>query len=161
MTRFKSKHYMDGLLILLLFGVFAVSILAVLLSGAGAYRRLTERDDRAYDRRTATQYGSARVRQAAGEVTVVDFGGVEALELWEDIECETYVTRVYCSDGYLRELFCWEEAELAPEDGEIVLPAQEMSLNLEDGLLDVEIVSGDGETLNLTLALRSGKGAAE
>ena len=161
MTRFKSKHYMDGLLILLLFGVFAVSILAVLLSGAGAYRRLTERDDRAYDRRTATQYVSARVRQAAGEVTVADFGGVEALELWEDIEGETYVTRVYCSDGYLRELFCWEEAELAPEDGEIVLPAQAMSLNLEDGLLDVEIVSGDGETLNLTLALRSGKGAAE
>lgn len=161
MRRFKSKHYMDGLLILLLFGVFAVSILAVLLSGAGAYRRLTERDDRAYDRRTAVQYVATRVRQAAGEVRVAPFGDTTALELWEEIDGEDYVTRVYCSDGYLRELFAWGESEFLPEDGENVLPAQELDLQLEDDLLQVRIVNDGGETMHLTLALRGGEGAAE
>ena len=120
MRRFKSKHYMDGLLILLLFGVFAVSILAVLLSGAGVYRRLAERDDRAYDRRTAVQYVATRVRQAdrAGAVSVRSFEGCPALILSEEIEGEVYETRIYHYDGYIRELFVSAEGEFLPEDGE-------------------------------------------
>ena len=35
------KHHLDGLLALILFGVFAVSILVVLLCGADAYNGLT------------------------------------------------------------------------------------------------------------------------
>ena len=58
-----KKPYMEGLLALALFGVFTACILAVLLTGARAYRRLTERDDAAYDRRTALQYAAAKVRQ--------------------------------------------------------------------------------------------------
>ena len=149
---------MDGLLVLLLFGVFAVSILAVLLSGAQGYRRLTERDDRAYDRRTAAQYVAARVRQAEGTVTVAPFGGVEALELREEIDGETYLTRVYCSGGSLRELFSAEEAELRPEDGQQVLPARAMEPRLENGLLTVTLTDGAGEQMELVLALR-GPGA--
>ena len=38
------KHNIDGLAALLLFGIFAACVLSVLLSGAGAYRRLTQRD---------------------------------------------------------------------------------------------------------------------
>ena len=44
MNRTGTKHHMDGLLALLLFGVFAVSILSVLLTGAQVYGRLTQRD---------------------------------------------------------------------------------------------------------------------
>ena len=47
MKRKPIQHQMDGLIALLLFGVFAVCVLAVLLTGADAYRRLTERDRRA------------------------------------------------------------------------------------------------------------------
>ena len=52
MKRQGTKHQIDGLLMLLLFGVFAVCVLIVLLTGARAYRGLTERDRAAYDRRT-------------------------------------------------------------------------------------------------------------
>ena len=53
---------MDTLLALLLFGLFSVCVLAVLLTGADAYRRLTQRDRLAFDSRTCTQYvaGSGR-----------------------------------------------------------------------------------------------------
>lgn len=157
MRRSKSKHDMNGLMILLLFGVFSVSVLGVLLSGAGVYRNLAQRDGHAYEQRTAAQYVTTRLRQAAGEVAVVPFGDGEALELWERIDGEAYVTRVYCSGGCLRELFSRADAQVLPEDGQMVLAAKGMTFLLEEDLLTVRITNTDGEELDLILALR-GKG---
>ena len=147
---------------LLLFGVFAACVLLVLLTGANAYRRLTERDRAAYDRRTCVQYVATRVRQAdrAGGVSVSEFGGVPALELAETVEGTDYVTRVYCYDGWLRELFSTADAGLDPAAGEQVLEAEDMELTLEDGLLTVTVTDGNGAENTLTLSLRSGEGAA-
>lgn len=160
-TQRSIKHHMEGLAALVLFGVFAVCILAVLLTGAGAYRRLTQRDAGAYDRRTAARYLSAKVRQAdrLGAVTVEDFDGVDALVLAEELEGETYLTRIYCYDGYLRELFSGADAELLPEEGEMVLAARDLDFMLENGLLTAEVTDAAGETLPpVTLALRCGEG---
>ena len=41
MKRTRIHYHLDGLIALLLFGVFAVCVLAVLLTGASAYQRLT------------------------------------------------------------------------------------------------------------------------
>ena len=125
------KHHIDGLIALLLFGVFAVCVLAVLLTGADAYRRLTQRDRAAYDRRTCVQYVATRVRQAdaLNGVSVEDFNGMPCLTLRDR---DDYVTRVYCDDGYLMELYCDADMEMEPEDGEQVIPASELDLSLED-----------------------------
>ena len=47
MKKHSIQHHIDTLAVLLLFGVFAVCVLSVLLTGADAYRRMTERDNRA------------------------------------------------------------------------------------------------------------------
>ena len=94
MRRFQSKHDRNALLILLLFGVFAVSVLGVLLSGARVYRQLIRRDGHAYERRSVAQYVTMRLRQSGGDITVAPFGDGQALELWEKIGEEDYVTRV-------------------------------------------------------------------
>ena len=60
----RLRHRMDGLLALLLFALFAACVLAVLLTGARAYRRLTLRDQASYNTRTCVQYVATRVRQA-------------------------------------------------------------------------------------------------
>ena len=52
----RLRHRMDGLLALLLFALFAACVLAVLLTGARAYRRLTLRDQASYNTRTCVQY---------------------------------------------------------------------------------------------------------
>ena len=80
--RREQKHEVTGLIALVLFGVFAVCVLSVLLTGADVYHRLTVRDREAYARRTGIQYVATKVRQAqAGSaVAVSDFGGVDALE---------------------------------------------------------------------------------
>ena len=147
---------------LLLFGVFAACVLLVLLTGADAYRRLTERDQAAYDRRTCVQYVATRVRQAdcAGGVSVSEFDGVPVLELHETIEGTDYVTLVYCYDGWLRELFAAADAGLDPEAGETVMEAQDLALSLEDGLLTVAVTDSRGTVNTLVLSLRSGEGAA-
>lgn len=153
------KHHIDGLIALLLFGVFAACVLAVLLTGADAYRRLTQRDRAAYDRRTCVQYVATRVRQADAldGVTVEDFSGISCLTLRDG---DGYVTRVYCYDGYLMELYCDADVELDPEDGEQIIPAGGLDLSLEDGLLTVAATDAQGTRSTLLLSLRSGEGGA-
>ena len=159
------KSDMGGLLALLLLGVFGVCGLSVLLTGAGAYRGLAERDREAYSWRTAAQYLTTKVRQADqwNGVSVENFGGRDALALTEEIGGEDYVTRVYCDGGYIRELFSSADADLAPEDGEKIIEAD--ALKFSPGPADREIIAEitdtDGGTTRLVLALRSGKGGLE
>ena len=152
----ESKHHMDGLLVLLLFGVFAACVLSVLLTGAQVYSRLSQRDQNAYNQRTGIQYLATKVHQAArGDlVQVENFGGVQALVIAEEGESQTYFTRIYCYDGWLWELFTAEEEGFLPQDGEKILAVQDLSLMLEDGALQVRLTDSAGQTVPLTLFLR-------
>lgn len=176
------QHRLDGLIALLLFGIFAVCVLAVLLTGANAYRRLTQRDQTAFDRRVCVQYLATRVRQAdrhvgvldpegriwtgdgspallsVGAVTVEPFGDTEALVLAEDAD---YCTRIYWYDGYLMELYAEKNGDFQPGDGTPIMAAGGFAAELEDGLLTLDVTSpaGDADTLRLDLR-SSGKGAA-
>lgn len=157
MNRRLKKTRVDGVAVLLVTAVFAVCLLLVLLTGAGGYRRLTERDRASYDRRTALQYVATKVRQAdaVGCVDLTEFGGTPALCLTETVDGAAYETYLYAYDGYLRELYAAADAGLSPQDGEKVLRSDGLTLSLEDGLLRVETAGG-----SLLLALRSGEGAA-
>ncbi len=156
MKRQGTKHQMDGLLMLLLFGVFAVCVLSVLLTGAKAYRGLTDRDRAAYDRRTCVQYIATRVRQGdiEGGVTVEPFEDTTALCMTQD----GYMTRIYWHDGYLMELYTSADAELYPEDGEKIMPLESLSWAMEDGLVTAEIGAAGGVVDTLRLSLRCGEG---
>ncbi len=158
MKREPIQHHMDALIALLLFGVFAACVLAVLLTGADAYRRLTQRDQAAYERRACVQYVATKVRQAdaEGAVSLAEIEGVPALALGRDGE---FVTYIYCHGGWLRELFIWCEEPPAPQDGRELLPAQGLDLSLEDGLLTVRLSGARGDEDTLLLSLRGGEGA--
>lgn len=173
--REERTQKLGSLLALLLLGVFAVCILAVLLTGANDYGKLVQRDSAAFDRRTAAQYLTTKLRQAdaAGAVRVGTFedglppsGATPAegdtLYLTETLEGTLYCTRIYCQDGYLREQFSEAAAPLAPEDGEKILPAERLRLTRAsaDGPITAELTDAAGETTQLVLALRSGEGAA-
>lgn len=139
--------------------VFAVSILSALLAGAGAYQRLTSRYQTAYESRTAAQYLATKVRQAQtpSAVAVGEFCGAQALKLTCYIHGETYVTWVYCHDGYLMELFCLEGADLGAADGEKILPMKSMTLSLNDGLLTAKL-SMENATQQVVISVRGAKG---
>jgi len=154
------KPNMGGLLALLLFGVFTACVLSVLLMGADAYQRLVHRDLTGYDRRTAIQYISTRVRQGGrlGAVSVRAFEGHDALVITEDIQGVSYETRVYCHEGWLRELFSVAGGGAAPEDGEKILAVQDFEAGLDpvSGLLSLRVRNPDGSWSSALLHPRSG-----
>ena len=165
MKKEATSHHMDGVYVLLLFAVFAVCILAVLLTSADTYCRLSDRDQDSYDRRTAAQYITTKVWQTdrQGAVSVDSFEGRDTLVLAEEIDGEPYLTRIYYHDGYIRELFTSADGEMLPEDGEKILEAAGFLAYADEpaeGQLSLRIQASDGTWEDLTLCLRSGKGAA-
>jgi hypothetical protein len=92
---------------LLVLAVFAVGILSVLLGGVNAYTRLTQRDQAAYESRSAAQYLATRLRQISGSeaVSVAPFGEGQALVIADEVDGDMYLTRIYCYNGWLMELY--------------------------------------------------------
>ena len=125
---------MSGLVALLTFLLFAISILFVLLNGAGVYRRLTQRDQYSYDSRTCAQYVATKMRQAPSPTAVSadTFGTVDSLVISQHIEGSVFVTRIYCYENWLMELFTLADGDFYPEDGEKILPLSSLSVS-QDG----------------------------
>lgn len=169
MRKLREQHSVDSVFALLAAAVFAACVLAVTLTGAGGYRRVTERDADSYARRTALQYVAEKVRQAdaAGAVYAADFDGArpedggDTLFLTETIDGAAYETRIYCCDGFIRELFAEKDAPLSREDGERVLATGDLRFRCADGLLTVTVTAEDGSAAELTLSLRSGEPGKE
>ena len=155
MKKRAREYHFGSLAALLLFGVFAVCVALVLLTGADAYRRLVARDGMAHDRRTCMQYVATRVRQAEKPdwISVEEFGGAQALVLADSFGC---VTRVYYYDGHIMELYTDAENVLSPEAGEKVMEACGLTFSLEDGLLTVTMIDTEGEQSTLRMSLHSG-----
>lgn len=164
----QTTERISGLLVLVLLGVFAVCILIVLLTGAKSYARLAERDSTAFDRRTAAQYLATKIRQSDSE-NAVYIGNFDAdsaqtegdtLILREEAGENVYLTRIYCADGSLRELFGTADGGMQPEDGEIILAAESVHFTQNGRRITADITNADGETTSLVLTLRSGEEAA-
>lgn len=152
MKKKTTGYHMDGLIALLLFGVFAACLLAVLLTGAGAYKRLNTRNEESYVRRTCIQYVANRVHQAPkpADVKVEAFGKGNALSIADG---EDFVTRVYFYDGYLMELYSSTAFSLDPQDGERIMEIGGLDLSLEKGMLKVKVIDCAGESSEMVLAL--------
>ena len=152
---------MGSLLALMVFGVFAACLLFLLLTGADVYQKMRQRDTATYESRTAVQYMTTRVRQAdrAESITAEMFDGLDALVLLEEIEGETYKTKLYCYDGWLTELYAAACSDLSPADGEKILELKGLELSLQDGFLQAKLTLPDGREEELSLQLRSGREA--
>ena len=148
---------MNGMVVLLLFGILALCVLGVLLMGADAYGTLTQRDQAGFERRTTAQYIAARLHHAdqSGAVLVRDFSGESALVLKEDIDGMMYETIVYCYDGYLCELFVPEDGGFEPEDGTQLMELKGLTFRMEEDILTADITHVNESTQSLTLVLRS------
>lgn len=127
----QTHSKLTRLLALTVFSIFALCILLVLLTGATVYRDLTERSGESHNRRTTVNYLTTRVHQAEA-VTV---SGSEILLLEETVAGKTYLTQIYCQDGWLRELYTASGVELPLEDGEPILECDSFTCTLKDGLL--------------------------
>ncbi len=148
-----KKSNLTALAPLLLFVIFTTCILAVLLTGADVYKKISRRDQNSFQRRTAVQYLTTRLRQSdmAGAVFVEN----DTLFLREELNGRTYYTRIYCQDGYLYELFSKEGLEISKKFGEPILALNALHFTLQGNILTIEIEHTDATTETLILNLRS------
>lgn len=147
-----------SLLTLAVFGVFALCLAAVLLMGAGTYRNLVQQGEEAHRYRIAARYVTTRFHLGM-EIKIEDFYGLQAMTVREELGGRTYLTRVYCHEGSIRELFSGEQAAVSPGDGEIVLEAESLTFQQEENLLRVCILHTDGHEQQLLLNMAGGRGS--
>lgn len=139
MKKQMNQRSVSGLAALFLLTLFALGILLVLLAGSDVYQKMIQRDRLAYDSRLRTQYVATKVRQAASAeaVSVEDFGRGSALVIRQETQMGEYLTRIYCCDGWLMELFSDTQTVFQPRDGERIVPADAMTVLREGNLLHV------------------------
>ena len=152
------------LLPLLMFVIFTACILFVLLAGTDVYRKLSGRDQDNFEQRTVVQYLTTRIRQ--NDTSTAIFAGNfedgmlqtegDTLFLKEELKDRTFYTRIYCHEGYLRELFSAEDVTFLPDAGQEILELHEINFCLEDNLLYINMEYKDSSKESLVLYLRSG-----
>lgn len=148
-----GKHHIESVFVLLLAGMFAVCVLLVLFTGARAYSAVTARSADAYSRRVCAQYVAAKIRHAdaGGAVYIGTFEGGAApsgdtLFLEQTIGGKKYVTRIYCENGHICELFAEDGLAFRRDAGTEVMEANSLSFARDagTGLLTVTAEDTDG-----------------
>lgn len=162
MKNYKNERKLSTVAALLLFTVFAVGVFSVLFGGTRIYRNLVQRDAATYDSRTGCQYLMSKLRQAPEPqaVGVSQFEGLDTLLITETIDGDMLVTRIYCYNGWLMELYSFSDSEFSPEDGEKVLPAKSFSVTQQQDLLLLELTDENGKSYELRHTLRGWEGSA-
>lgn len=132
------EHRLDFIFILVVFCVFAASVLVVLTLGASVYKGMSYRSHKGYDDRTGLSYIWAKVKngEGSGEIYTSDFQGLSILCLEENSDGVKYITKIYLYDGWIRELTSEDGLEFSPEDGMPVIEANTLSFaQQENGLI--------------------------
>ena len=144
---------------LILACVFGATLLLSIATGAGVYRRVEARVEQGIAQRVGLTYIAAKIHgfDSSGAVRAGTFGGVDALYLTEELDGSSYDTILYVYDGHLRELLCESGSEMAPEDGEIITDAQNLSVSASDGLLHLTYLDMYGRSETTDIFLRSGE----
>ena len=165
MKNVNPKHNIESAFVLVLFAVFAVTIVAVLALGANSYKSLVERDNESYNKRIITSYVSAKIRnndqlnavEVGGFANADEADGVDTLHMYQDIEGATYDLRVYYYEGKIYEMLTLEGADMDPQDGNAIMDAQELSFVRDGNVIHIASKDADGRENEATVALRCGE----
>ena len=156
MKRSSQRHSIENVFVLVLFAIFAMTIVAVLALGAN-------QDNNAYNKRIITSYVSAQIRgyDRADAVKVGGFASpdvddeVNTLHLLEKIDGIRYDLKIYYYQGKVYELFAAEESEMKPEDGVAIMDAKDLHFEKKGSLIRITSKDSEGRENETTVSLRS------
>jgi hypothetical protein len=152
----------ETVFVMLIFCVFAASVLLVLMLSANVYKNMSDKALDGYDEQTTLSYIWTKVKNGddAGMISVGDFYGITALSIYENFGGLTYQTCIYYYDGWVYELFYEVGLEMYPEDGIPVIKAESLTfVQLDSGL--IKVTSGsDSLLISLRASALSERGTA-
>jgi len=148
MRRSTRSQKIDTVFVLIIFCVFAISVLMVLMLGANIYQNVTDMTREGHDERLVLSYIWTKVRNddESGKILIGDIDGVPALCFDEDIGGILYRTSIYHYNGWVYELFSEKGLGLAPENGTQILKTDDLKFEaLDFGM--IRISSGNASLL--------------
>ena len=154
----RTTYTVDTIFVLVLFAVFAITVLFVLMSGAGVYKNTQMVMQERFEERTCLSYITAKVNHYDQEnsVYVTDFNGIKTLALDEEVAGDIFTTYNYCYDGYVKELMFKKGTELNPEDGQNIIEVKSLDFESEGKLITVKCEGTKGSSASVSLHIASG-----
>lgn len=154
MMKKASGHKMDTVFVLIIFCVFALSVLFVLMLGVSIYKNVTGLTQDGNDEQIALSYIWSKVKNddRNGTLSVGDFYGYSSLFFDEEYDGVEYRTMIYYYDGWIRELTSEKDLEFEPVDGTEIMRIGDLSFS-EQGHGIIKVASGE---LSLMISPRSG-----
>ena len=154
MRRGTRSQKIDTIFVLVIFCVFAISVLMVLTLGASIYQNVTEMTREGHDERLVLSYIWTKVKNDddSGRIVLGDINGIPALCFDEEFGGVPYRTAIYHYNGWVYELFSEKDLGLAPENGVQILKID----NLRFEELDYGIIKISSGSSNLLVSPRSG-----
>ena len=153
-----GKNKIDTVFVLIIFSVFALSVLMVLMLGARVYKKATDITSEAQSDRTLLSYMWTKVKNGdkSGSVSAGEFYGIPALCFDEVISGTQYRTVIYQYDGWVYELFSEyslftetdPEQQFKPVDGVRVMRIDDLSV--EEAAYGLIKVTSGGRSLLLS-----------
>jgi len=151
----EKKHMVDFLFVIALFFVFALSALMLVMIGANVYKNTVNNMSVNFNSRTSYAYITEKIRQndSYESVSAGDYQGLDAIILKQVINDTDYYTYLYQYDGYIKELFIKEGADIDPSAGQNILEAKGFSVSSAGtGLYNIQIVTPDDVTIPLLVS---------
>lgn len=136
----KRMNFLVGVVIWL---TFTITSLMLVLVGARLYQEIYSKQQTYLSSATPLNYLTMKFRQndRKNSVAISDLDEQPAIVLMETLEGEIYETWIYIEEGYLRELYIKQGDSFEPQDGEKVIPLNEMQLQWEnEKLLSVTLI---------------------
>ncbi len=145
-----------GIVLIALFAVLSMLLVAL---GSQNYVKTANAAQQNTQSRDTLNYVLNKVRVMDGEaaLSIREQEGVEMLVFTQEIEGELYDTRIYCYNGYLRELFTAHEATHDLRSGEEIAKAQQLTVTPGDPWC-FTVTDPEGRACTQYAALRSEEG---
>ncbi len=153
-----NTHTIDYIFILVVLTIFSASAFFVVFIGARQYHSVASSMSENYETRTAASYLQERLNQndTAKSVAISDVNGYDAIVLSETVSDASYLTYIYCYNGYLWEITVSEGTKVTPGTGQKIIQAQSFSLDMvSDNLYHIYLVDGANCEQNLYVSLNT------
>ncbi|MBQ0136226.1 MAG: DUF4860 domain-containing protein [Oscillospiraceae bacterium] len=159
----RTGYTVDSIFVLVLFAVFAVTVLFVLMSGAGVYKDTQSVMTERYQERTALSYITAKVNHydSKDKIYVTEIDGAQALAIDELMGGTDYTTYIYCYEGSIMEIMVEKGQEFELKDGLDIIEAKSLEFDVSENLIKITCVGENGTTAFATLHVESQLGGDE
>lgn len=157
----RRSNKIDGVFVIALFTMFAVTAFLLILIGARQYQRTADTMDANYESRTISSYLTEKIRQndSLGNVVIAELEGIHALAI-ETVENDvTYITYIYYYKDALREIVVNENSVFSLDSGQEIIKTGGFTAEMvNDGLLKITITTTENQKQLLYLPLHSNGG---